>query len=358
VDNQTNLDVAPEPKPRPARRLEYDDARHTGISRRQMNVFLLLLFINTLLFAAFICLPNVSPLLKDLWSNWQNAREAKRVAQQLRTAIDACLTFTLPPDQVVYAEAPAEIGKLLAGAGRAHEVSDLPPQTGGGGGSLFGMRKRQSHEATDAEKLLPQSGWREAVVLGRPEPMRRLDGRLLDIPREYDVDSVVFFHQLKAPSGKSRLVWISVDADQSLKDGTGDEHAGILRYLETDRTLNAVVYNPDDLHAPTLTTIHFAEAPDARPRVVYFRTDDGVLRVKPWEPRGLWRVLAGQPDPNDPTNVTIPYDIDGKPGVIDARLGDGDRLMFTPRAGHLVQWTGSNTYTWDLTTPSTTQPAK
>jgi len=354
------VDAPSQPDPAPAaRRLEYDDTRPAGISRRQVNFFLLLLFINTLLFAAFVCLPAATPMLKDMWSDWQRSRDEKRNTQQLRDAIDACLTFTLPANQVVYAEAPAEIEKLLAGAGRAHVVTDPPPQYVSGGGALFGLSRKKEHPGA-AELLLPQSGWREPAVLGRPEPMRRLAGRLLDFPPEYDDDSLVFFHQLKTPAGRTRLVWISVDAEQSLKEGTGDGRAGIPHYLETDRTLSAVVYNPEDLtfKSPTLTTIHFTQAPDARPRVLYFHGDDGVLRVKPWEPRGLWRILAGQPDPADPTHVTIPYDIDSKPGVIDARLGDGDRLMFTPRTGRLGQWTNSNSYTWDLSAPPTTQPTK
>ena len=69
-----------------------------------------------------------------------------------------------------------------------------------------------------------------------------------------------------------------------------------------------------------------------------------------------WRIFAGQPDPNDPTHFTIPYDVDGKPGVIDGRLNDGERAILTPRTGHLVSWPTESDYTWDFT-PATTKPS-
>jgi hypothetical protein len=166
----------------------------------------------------------------------------------------------------------------------------------------------------------------------------------------------------RPPAGKTRLVWVSLDVKQSLNktaDASAAEgRSGIPYELQTTRRLSAHVFDPDDLTSSTLSTIAFVEPPDARSRVIYQTRDDGNLRANPWQPRGLWRIRAGQLDPNDPTHVTILYDIDGKPGVIDARLGDGDRLMFTPRTGRLVQWPDSNTYTWDLTATSTTQPTK
>jgi hypothetical protein len=295
-------------------------------------------------------------MLKQMWADWQSAREEKRAAAARRAQVEDCLKFALPPDQVVYAEAPAESARLLATAGRARVIR-LHVNGSSGGGGLFGGGGGGG-QPTAAEKLLPQSGWSDPAVLGRPEPMRRIQGRLGALAPEHDDDSLVFLHELKTPSGKPRLVWLSVDADQFLDEGTGDERAGVPHFIRTSRSLSAAVLDPDDLHSATFTTIYFLEPSDARSRVIFFRPDDGVLRVKPWEPRGLWRILAGQVDPADPTHVTIPYDVDGKPGVIDARLGDGDRLMFTPRTGRLGQWTDSNSYTWDLSAPPTTEPTK
>src|SRR5439155_6113067 len=73
-----------------------------------------------------------------------------------------------------------------------------------------------------------------------------------------------------------------------------------------------------------------------------------------------WRIFTGRVDPADASHITIAYDIDGKPGVIDGRLNDGDRLMLQPRAGSLVRWRSGSEYLWNMAgTPprSATQPA-
>lgn len=359
MDNQTNVDVAPDPKPRPARRLEYDDARPTGISRRQMSVFLLLLFINTLLFAAFICLPTASPILKQMWTDWQATRTEGREQSKRRADINACLTFNIPPGQVVYAETPADIANLLGRVGGARVISERPQDNTGG---LFG---RPDLAAT--QRLLPDSGWREPAAFARAGPLNTFQDLLRSNGRrrisEYQDDTLVFLHGVKTPGGNPRLVWVSVDVEQSLVEPQANKANGAERpkpphVLQTTRRLNAHVFDPDDLDKTTLTTIAFIEPPDARSRIQFYDGDDYQLRVKPWEPRGLWRIFAGQSDPTDPTHFTIPYDIDGKPGVIDGRLTDGDRLMLTPRAGRLDRWWSGTSYTWDLTATSTTQPTK
>src|SRR4051794_33810261 len=192
-----------------------------------MSFFLLLLFINTLLFATFVCLPNASPFLKQMWTDWHAARDKKRDAQAERAKVNACLDHTLPPDQVVYAEDPAEITRLLAGAGRAHIVSDSPsfavtggPFRGGGGGGdgLFGGGGGGGGTPREREKMLAQTGGREPAVFGRTSTLVRLDDQLrqsLPMPATA-TDSLVFLHLVKTPAGKPRLVWISVGGDASL----------------------------------------------------------------------------------------------------------------------------------------------
>lgn len=41
------------------------------------------------------------------------------------------------------------------------------------------------------------------------------------------------------------------------------------------------------------------------------------------------RVLAGQPDPRDPSHFTIRYDLNGQPGVIDGWLDAGRVVRLT-----------------------------
>ena len=207
----------------------------------------------------------------------------------------------------------------------------------------------------------------QPAALARTEPLNTLANLLRSngrrVSAEYQDDTLVFLHALNTPAGKPRLVWVSVDVEQTLVEPSsngveGAEGSKTPSVLETTRRLNAHVFDPDDLYKTTLTTIAFAEPPDGRSRVQFYAGDDGLLKAKPWDPRGLWRIFAGQPDPADPTHFTIPYDIDGKPGVIDGRLTDGDRLMLTPRAGRLERWWSGDAYSWNLTAPSTTQPAK
>jgi hypothetical protein len=45
------------------------------------------------------------------------------------------------------------------------------------------------------------------------------------------------------------------------------------------------------------------------------------------------QVLAGQSDPADPAHFTIAYTVEGKPGIIDGRLGDDDTVTLKVRTG-------------------------
>ena len=67
-----------------------------------------------------------------------------------------------------------------------------------------------------------------------------------------------------------------------------------------------------------------------------FASEEDRHPVVDYRPAQHWRIFPGQVDPADPTHLTIPCEIDGKPAIIDGRLNDGDRLMLTPRAGRLT----------------------
>ena len=74
--------------------------------------------------------------------------------------------------------------------------------------------------------------------------------------------------------------------------------------------------------------------------------------------RSILRVLAGQPDPADGTHFTIPYILNGKPGVIDGRLRANGRVMLEPREGQFLRWASANTYHWELALTPTTRPVQ
>jgi hypothetical protein len=62
-------------------------------------------------------------------------------------------------------------------------------------------------------------------------------------------------------------------------------------------------------------------------------------------PGNRLRVLGGQPDPADASHWTIPYELDGKPGVIDGWLKD-DAIVLRPRDGRMLPSAG--TPQWEL----------
>lgn len=66
-------------------------------------------------------------------------------------------------------------------------------------------------------------------------------------------------------------------------------------------------------------------------------------------------IFAGQTDTADASHFTIPYMIDGKPGMIDGWLRD-DGLVLKARAGQF--WAHGETRHWDLapTSAPSTQP--
>jgi hypothetical protein len=60
------------------------------------------------------------------------------------------------------------------------------------------------------------------------------------------------------------------------------------------------------------------------------------------------RLVAGQPDPADAAHFTIPYQLDGKDGVIDGWLRD-EGVVLRPRAGKAAVENGEPA--WDLAAP-------
>jgi hypothetical protein len=329
-----------------------------------MSLLLLFLAINTLLFAAFVCLPTASPFLKSLYEDWQRSRAEKKQKEHLKSVVNACLAHSLEPDQIVYAEPPDEAKNLLTANGRARVVEGIARN-----GSSAGPGS-QAH-------LFTLAGWRPPAVLNGAEPLGSLLNQVLpnSAPRPPDLqdDNILFLHARKTPAGKERLVWVCVSTrqsanalsesdpitEQALSHHPSNDRIDVYQIV-TRRKLTAHVFDPADLSKSAITSITFQETDRDRALVLAppMRNSAGTLVVPPGRflPRNLWRIRAAQPDPNDPTHLTIPYDIDGKPGTIDANLNDGDRLLFTPRTGRLLAWTTGNDYTWDLSAAPTTQP--
>jgi hypothetical protein len=350
----TDVDL-PVAKPQPAaaaappQRLEYD--KPSMVSRRQMNLFLLLLTVNTILFAAFVCLPAASPWLKQQWEDWQRRRAATKAAEAQRQEVASCLTFAQPPTTVVYAEDTDDARKLLASAGRSRTLAVPGSNTGVSG---WAGAPGSSNSLAD---LLTVHGWQGPALRGRAEPWHTVVRRSsrFATPSSAD-DSVVFLHGMRTPGGRERLVWVSLSANQELRS---PQQKGEPHVVETRRKFRGWVFDPADLNKVTETTITLTEPPGRHTSFHLVYGGDGTRpRIERVERKGVWRIFAGQIDPADPSRLTILYEVDGQTGVIDGRLTDGDRLMLEPRVGALVVWRTGAEYVWDLgAAAATTRPA-
>jgi hypothetical protein len=332
--------------------LEYEKSPNR-ISRRQMNLLLLLIAINTLLFSAFVCLPTASPYLKEMWSQYQQKRDEKRNAEARESKLAANMVFVAPADRAIYVEAPADARALLNTDAHAFMLDPVLSAESGTGTSYLSPGLRQVFQIANFQ----------------PPAMRTYQAPLDDWIRQFPENTLgvgpndggLFLHGMQTPSGKSRLVLIGLDVSQHLKDADLDADGQVRNWsLETSRSLVARVFDPQTLPSlPARTAIRIEEPGGQHPRFTAQFTKNSEMPVtaqlvgtRPW------KIFTGQLDPADPTHLTIAYEIAGVPGVIDGRLSDGDRLMLTPRVGRLATWTSANEYTWELAASPTTAPAK
>jgi hypothetical protein len=218
-----------------------------------------------------------------------------------------------------------ELGTLRADGIYADRKAQLAAQIGGW--------QPPARAATAAELI----NWRDALPSQRPQVG--------------DSETTIIVHEMRTPSGPQRLVIVSFTAVQYIEDLEPQKAPHRHFEIQTQRTFTAHVIDP---HAAMprafLTRLVIDDPKPARTQLLaVFAADDDPRPVVDHRPWKRWRIFPGQVDPADPTHLTIPYEIDGTPGLIDGRLNDGDRLMLTPRAGRLARWTSGTEYRWDLT---------
>jgi hypothetical protein len=205
------------------------------------------------------------------------------------------------------------------------------------------------------------SGWQPPARAGAaPELINWRDALPTPRPQVGDTETTLVTHEMRTPAGQQRLVTVAFTAVQYIEDLEPQKAPHRHFEIQTQRTFTAYVIDP---HAPMLrsflTRITIDDPKPGRAQLLaVFASEEDRRPVVDYRPAQHWRIFPGQVDPADPTHLTIPYEIEGKPGIIDGRLNDGDRLMLTPRAGRLSAWTSGAEYTWDLTaSASTTQPS-
>ena len=334
------------------KQLEYDN-KTTLITRRQMRYFLLLLTVNTLLFAGFICLPSASPFIKQAWEEYQRKRADAAEKAKQRRLIDACMNYSAPADQVVYAEQPAAADALMARSGQA-KLAD--PHGLFGYGGLF---KRLPDFAV---QRLFTMGWHPPAVQGSVTPLialassnRGSGGSLFQEMRD---GNAIFLHQMSTPAGLKRLVWISMEPIGDLIEQSDAEKEGAMHaYRFTLGRCFKVTVMDENADFPVVTRANLQSSATDQARLT-LTSENADSKAELKNLLGHWRVFAGQLDAANRSHLTFAYDIDGRPGVIDGWLKDGDRLMLEPRAGHLVRWTSGSEYVWDVAPPAATQSTK
>ena len=76
-----------------------------------------------------------------MWSDWQATRAAKQEATRRKSLVDACLNYTAPPDQLVYAEPPTDAKQLLA------QTRALTIEQARAGYERIELAREQAHDA-------------------------------------------------------------------------------------------------------------------------------------------------------------------------------------------------------------------
>jgi hypothetical protein len=307
-----------DPKPSP---LEYD--RTSLVVTRQLRWLFALTLLNTVLLGAVVVGPQLSQFAKQQWQQWQKNRELKARQAQLKATVEQCLAYTAPPDFVVYEESPDRIAALLAGG--------------------LGYRSRLDSSAP--------ANYRPPAVAPVPAPARTFGS--------FFSPGTVFLHERFTPSGQRRLVYAVIRSDQRLPRTVeplrGDKP---LRWeLQKQRELYVCAFDPDSLSAPSPRAL--VKAPlrmilgDERIPEFAFTGRDEPFEADAFAPEQQLRVFAGQPDANDRTRVTIGYELNDQPGVIDIRLTDDD-IIVTPRTGSQAMQKGLPS--WDFS--PTTRPVR
>jgi hypothetical protein len=174
---------------------------------------------------------------------------------------------------------------------------------------------------------------------------------------------VPFVHARRDPNGREHLVCVAVSPTVYAHFVRREESAHTFRYVyDLKRNLYFTAYAVPADGSPRTHTVMYVEQPGVNHgRVTYTVSTEnrpGAV-LSGGEPqtlqRSLLRILAGQPDPNDPTHFTIPYVLDGKPGVIDGFLRANGRVMLEPREGQFLRWANANAYHWELAETPTTR---
>jgi hypothetical protein len=304
--------------------LEYEQ-RISFVSRKQYRRLMALTLLNTILLAGFIVGPSVGPMVKSQWQQFQARREQRRAEQRRAAAVAAAKAYVPPAGLVVYEERPDEAAKLLAANPSLYRIINN----------------------AQVPYIAPRP-WQPPVQL-KEQPVSPPDGG-------HYVAPVAFAGPLRNPSGKTRLVIVTMTADQKMTLSLQPDQQR-LYFCGTQRALFAQAF-ADDGGRFRATSLRLDDPKDTRSRVVWTKGTDWNQGEVSFSPRGLFRIYAGRVDPTDPSHFTIDYELDDQRGTIDGRMREDDQVELRPRGGAIIDRSSDGREAvWDpYASPPATRP--
>lgn len=304
--------------------LEYE--RPVGITRRAFRLLLLLTFVNTLLLGTSLMGPQHWQAVRNAYTGWKERRAQAQREQAQRAAQQAARVFRFPENHVAYTEVPEEAMKL-----DSEGLSYRPLAT----------RVSNSHSG------LPPPGWQAPVIA---QPLVALATGEIKLHDE----GLLFLHERTSPDGTAALVKVVIWANHAFAakhHGNGTVDVTTF-HLSKSRAVLATAFAPvakNDLDEKRKFVLKLILPDmDSTPVATMKRPagrESSTTQPVPIEPGNQLRLFGGSPDPADPSHFTIPYELDGQPGVIDGWLKD-DALVLRPRQGRAIASPGDPA--WEL----------
>jgi hypothetical protein len=187
------------------------------------------------------------------------------------------VSFTLPPDQIVYEEDMDRAARLLRRPPKP-SVASL------NNGELFLNRPNEYVSGNSFVEYAPEF--------------------YLELHGTTSANTLVFMHEAMGPTGRRRLV----------------------------RAIRGSVY-PTPYSRRSGVYLRAGSIPiDQIPSGPRLGTSKPSIYI-PLAPQEIMRIYAGQPDPHDLAHFTIKYEIDNVPGVIDGRLEADDTVTLKILSG-------------------------
>lgn len=309
------------------RTLTYERAPAAFASRRQFRILLVLLLLNFAVTLQTAYVPQLRDDLRSWWAGYQDKRQARALQEQ-------AMRFNEPASKVVWDENPDTAAALLntPGYGRIHI-------------DRRGEETLLAHWPSGARALIPSAAdlWSiKNCRYGFPN----LAGREVVEPDEC---ALLLLHGLKSPSGQERLVYAYVKgkilarnlrfpndrnepqlgrqwSSSATRELTlvaascttdADGHASV----SEDDVSRLEIYPPNDRQ-----DVKFTWTPPAGKNPEQIHLDSG--------PR--FRFYAGVPDPANPSQFTIGYDVDQQHGTIHGSIAPDGPVVLKPDTGAML----------------------